>query len=328
MKVVCFGCCKSSYDGQSRFYIFDCGCQVCHTCLVNSKGKPGCYYCKLPSAATQVTENLPFRLKKFLMPIKYAFDVYRGELDEIMEFQQSNNKNLRKHLKQQKQPEKKGNKKLVAYVKRATYKVKQQNGTLKKLHRKIITYERMVGEVRKKSQANRRKKPPRSSSLGSKSNRGNTSMRGFGFSDSILNSTLNGSAVSGLSQLTFNSQSLNESIQSSRSIRSSSAKSMKSATSSIRNARVGNPSTLYMDKTISSSTFQPKSNSTLLTQDIESSMIESGTMFPPLSVAKSGLAVNKKSFCHGKTDIDLDNTNQTTLSTPIMELVKKYAKKN
>ena len=37
-------------------------------------------------------------------------------------------------------------------MKKATFKVKQQNGTLKKLHKKIITYERLVGEVRKKSQ--------------------------------------------------------------------------------------------------------------------------------------------------------------------------------
>ena len=43
---------------------------------------------------------------------------------------------------------------------------------------------------------------------------------------------------------------------------------------------------------------------------------------------KSQNTVNKKSFCHGKTNIDLDNTNETTLSTPIMELVRKYAKKN
>ena len=30
------------------------------------------------------------RLKKFLMPVKYAADVYRKEIDQFMQFQQSN----------------------------------------------------------------------------------------------------------------------------------------------------------------------------------------------------------------------------------------------
>ena len=40
---------------------------------------------------TRDSESLK-RLKKFLMPVKYAADVYRKEIDQFMHFQQSNNK--------------------------------------------------------------------------------------------------------------------------------------------------------------------------------------------------------------------------------------------
>ena len=39
-------------------------------------------------------------------------------------------------------------KKLKVFVKRATLKVKIQNGTLRKLHKKIIMYERLIQKVR------------------------------------------------------------------------------------------------------------------------------------------------------------------------------------
>ena len=39
-------------------------------------------------------------------------------------------------------------KKLKVFVKRTTLKVKIQNGTLRKLHKKIIMYERLIQKVR------------------------------------------------------------------------------------------------------------------------------------------------------------------------------------
>ena len=99
------------------------------------------------------------------MPFQYSFDVYRREIDEIMNFQLANAKrfqswsyliltiySLRKHLRSGGgQKSQARSKKLTVFVKKATFKVKTQSGSLKKLHQKIITYERLVNAVKRKA---------------------------------------------------------------------------------------------------------------------------------------------------------------------------------
>ena len=86
---VCFACCKSS--PSLNYMIFDCGCQVCvpcHSKHSNRSTGPICFFCKKPGQATPVSDDLPFRLKKYLIPIKEAAKVYRREIVEVMQFQQ------------------------------------------------------------------------------------------------------------------------------------------------------------------------------------------------------------------------------------------------
>ena len=164
MKVVCFGCgnASSSSSSSSRpiesFLIFACGCQVCRACHDKKRRQQaGCYFCKKPSKAVKVTEDLPFALKKFLMPIGYAASVYRQEITDTMTFQAENTASLREHLKRKQattSTKSEKMKKLKRYVKQTGVKIKAQHALLKNLHKKIIYYERLLEAVKKIARVN------------------------------------------------------------------------------------------------------------------------------------------------------------------------------
>ena len=158
MEVTCFACGDcSSYSRRpvDSFLIFACGCQVCGKCHEMKLRQPhsDCYFCKKPGKPVRVSEVLPFALKKFLMPISYAASVYREEIMATMSFQAENTASLRNHLKRKQAahlPAKREKmKKLNRYVKQTGVKIQAQHALLKKLHKKIIYYERLSEMVKK-----------------------------------------------------------------------------------------------------------------------------------------------------------------------------------